>query len=101
MPTGVPGGISLPIWMGLNSAVIKVSHWMIMLFVSTWHIGFYFWLRFKVVVCDFDMCHCQTDEIVKLCFDRPSFNVTQNPIQVLPKLPSPWLPKEYSQLPLD
>jgi len=43
MPTGVPGGISLPIWMGLNSAVIKV----------------------------------------------------------LPKLPSPWLPKEYSQLPLD
>ena len=24
LPTGVPGGISLPIWMGLNSAVIKV-----------------------------------------------------------------------------
>ena len=26
MPTGVPGGISLPIWMGLNSAVIKVFY---------------------------------------------------------------------------
>ena len=41
MPTGILGGISLPIWMGLNSAVIKVWLFKISMLISisgwVWH----------------------------------------------------------------
>ena len=69
--------------------------------VPTFIVGFYFWLGYIVAVSDFDMCHCQTDEFIKLQLIVPVLTRQSYPIQVLPKFPSLWLPKEYSQLPLD
>ena len=96
LPTGNPRGISLPIWMGLNSAVIKVFFKLICNLSKLVKA-----VLFTAQIQGACQWFWQTRPFRILKFNWSAQFLMLSPIQVLPKLPSPWLPKEYSQLPLD